>query len=48
MSKAYSWGSDVGQIRRDTWSVHNIVEGQLIDQRASFQEQGKRLYRDCQ
>ena len=40
---AHGNGGDVGEIGSDTWSVHNIVKGELIDERASLEEEGQRL-----
>lgn len=36
-------GGNVRQIRRDTWGVHDIVEGELVDERAGLEEERQRL-----
>lgn len=33
----------MGEIGGNTWGVDNIVEGELIDERAVLQEEGQRL-----
>lgn len=33
----------MGDIGSDTWSVDDIVEGELVNERAELQEQGQRL-----
>jgi len=30
----------VGQVGGDTWRVDNIVEGEVVDQRAGLEEEG--------
>ena len=39
----YGLGGDVGEIGSNTWGVDNIVEGELIDERAELEEEGQRL-----
>jgi hypothetical protein len=34
----------VREISSNTWGVDDIVEGELIHERAGFQEKGKRLF----
>lgn len=43
--EAYGNGGDVREIGGDTGSVDNIVEGELIDERAGLEEEGERLER---
>ena len=33
----------MGEIGSNTWGVDNIVEGELIDERAELEEEGQRL-----
>jgi len=40
---SYSDGGDVGQISGDTWSVDDIVESELVDERASLEEKRQGL-----
>lgn len=40
----YSNRGDVRKVGSDTGSVHNIVQGKLINQRASLQEERERLF----
>jgi hypothetical protein len=42
---AYRGGGDVGQVGRNTGSVDDIVEGELVDEGRSLEEEGQRL--DC-
>lgn len=35
----------MGEIGSNTWGVDNIVEGELIDERAVLEEEGQRLNR---
>lgn len=37
----------MGEIGGNTWGVDNIVEGELIDERAVLQEEGQRLNRSA-
>lgn len=39
----YGVGRDVREISGDTWSVHNIIEGELVDEGTELEEQGQRL-----
>lgn len=41
--RTYRWGSDVREIRSNTESIDNIVEGQLADEWRALQEKGKWL-----
>lgn len=41
--QTYSRGGNVGKIGRDTGGVHNIVEGQLVDEGTGLEEEGQRL-----
>lgn len=45
VEETYSLGGDVGQVSTNTWGVDDIVEGELVDERAELQEQGQRLKR---
>lgn len=42
--ETYSRVGNVGKIRRDTGGIHNVVEGQLVDERAGLEEEGERLW----
>lgn len=42
-SLTYSWGRDVREIRCNTWSIDNIVQGELGDERAGLEEKGQWL-----
>lgn len=42
-SSTYGLGGDVGEIGSNTGGVDNIVEGELIDERAGLEEEGQRL-----
>jgi len=39
----YGCGGDVGEVSSNTGGVHDIVEGELIDEGAQLHKQGKRL-----
>jgi hypothetical protein len=39
----YSGGSNVGEVGSNTGGVDNIVEGELINERRSLQEEGEGL-----
>ena len=41
----YGNGGDVREIGSDTGGVDNIVEGELVDERAGLEEEGERLER---
>ena len=43
VSSTYGLGGDVGEIGSNTGGIDNIVEGQLIDERAVLEEEGQRL-----
>ncbi|RUS34970.1 hypothetical protein BC938DRAFT_477282 [Jimgerdemannia flammicorona] len=43
MTSDYALGIDVAQVDRDTLSVYNIVEGQVVDEVDLFQEYGERM-----
>ena len=45
-ASAYSSGRDVRKVRGNTGSVDDIVEGELVDERASLEEEGQRLRGD--
>lgn len=45
VGSAYSWGRDVRKVGGNTGSVDDIVEGELIDERAGLEEERKRLAR---
>ena len=47
VSSTYGLGGDVGEIGGNTGGVDNIVEGELIDERAELEEEGQRLNRSC-
>ena len=36
-------GADVGEIGGDAWGVDDIVEGELVDERACLEEEGEGL-----
>lgn len=38
----------MGKVGGNTWSVDNIVEGELVNERACLQEEGQRLWFMCQ
>ena len=41
--KTYGVGGDVGEVGSDTGSVDDIVQGELINQRAELEEEGQGL-----
>ena len=41
----YGWRGDVRKIGRDTWSVDDIVQGELSDQWRGLEEEGQWLLR---
>lgn len=43
VSVTYRLGGDVGQVGSDTGSVHNIVQGELVNERGEAQKKGERL-----
>lgn len=41
----YGVGRDVREVGGNTWSVHNIIECELVDEGTELEEQGQRLRR---